>query len=67
MTIQVNGKNVELPYNIETITHLLTFYALEDKPVIVEWNKAIIPKEQYATAAIQHGDEFELVHFVGGG
>lgn len=67
MVIRLNGENVELTSNIRVITDLLSHYELENRLVIVEQNKEIISKEDYETREINHGDEIELVHFVGGG
>jgi sulfur carrier protein len=67
MGIKLNGELVDLKDEVKTIQHLLAFYELEDRLVIVEHNREIILKDQYESTEIQHGDEVELVHFVGGG
>lgn len=67
MGIKLNGEQVDLDQEIKTIQHLLAFYKLEDRLVIVEHNREIVLKEQYENTIISNGDEIELVHFVGGG
>ncbi len=67
MSIKLNGEIVELKEDVTTVQQLLAFYQLENRLVIVEHNREIILKDQYDSTAIQHGDEIELVHFVGGG
>lgn len=67
MSIKLNGEQVELNQEVKTIQHLLAFYKLEDRLVIVEHNREIVLKDQYENTIITNGDEIELVHFVGGG
>ncbi|MCM3160872.1 sulfur carrier protein ThiS [Metabacillus litoralis] len=67
MSIKLNGEQVDLNQEVKTIQHLLAFYKLEDRLVIVEHNREIVLKDQYENTIISNGDEIELVHFVGGG
>lgn len=67
MSIKLNGELVDLNEEVKTVQHLLACYKLENRLVIVEHNREIILKEQYESTPIQHGDEIEFVHFVGGG
>ncbi|MDQ0220179.1 sulfur carrier protein ThiS [Peribacillus cavernae] len=67
MTIQLNGKKVNLPGEISSIRELLAFYKLENQILVVELNKEIAYKEQYSTQLLSDGDMVEIVHFVGGG
>jgi sulfur carrier protein len=67
MSIKLNGELVDLNQDVKTIQHLLAFYKLEDRLVIVEHNREIVLKDQYENTTISNGDEIELVHFVGGG
>lgn len=67
MSIKLNGELIELNEDVKTVQQLLAFYQLENRLVIVEHNREIILKDQYESTPIQHGDEIELVHFVGGG
>ncbi|WP_368658619.1 sulfur carrier protein ThiS [Metabacillus halosaccharovorans] len=67
MSIKLNGELVDLKEDVKTVQQLLAFYQLENRLVIVEHNREIVVKDQYDSITIQHGDEIELVHFVGGG
>lgn len=65
--IQLNGTSTELPETIQSIQDLLQLYALENRIVVVEVNKEIVYKEQYASQILSDRDTIEIVHFVGGG
>jgi sulfur carrier protein len=67
MTIQLNGRTVDLPVEVMTIHDLLKQYQLEHRIVIVELNQEIIDKSMYTTIPILDGDRVEMIHFVGGG
>lgn len=65
--IQLNGKSTELPKTVQSIQDLLELYSLENRIVVVEMNKEIVYKEQYASQMLADRDAIEIVHFVGGG
>jgi len=67
LNIKLNGKVIQLPDYIATIQDLLLNYQLENRIVVVELNKQIIYKEQYAFTVLSNEDSVELIHFVGGG
>ncbi len=67
MTIQVNGKRIDLPKTVNHISDLLNHYNLQSNQVIVELNQTIVDQKLHADTQIQNGDQVELVHFVGGG
>ena len=67
MFINVNGKKIDLPHEVNTLQHLLQHYQLENRIVVVELNKDIIDKTHYSTTKLQEKDSIEIVHFVGGG
>ncbi|PLT33347.1 sulfur carrier protein ThiS [Bacillus sp. V5-8f] len=67
MTIQLNGRQVNLPEGVCSIQDLLSFYELDNKILVVELNKEIANKEEYASRLLANGDTVEIVHFVGGG
>jgi sulfur carrier protein len=66
ITVRLNGAEVELP-NGSTIVDLLRQQGLSDKRVAVECNRDIVPKSRHAAHLLQHGDQLELVHALGGG
>lgn len=50
-----------------TIAGLLSQLEIDARRVAVERNYVIVKREQYATTAIEDGDQIEIVNFVGGG
>ncbi len=64
--IRLNGETHVLPASLN-IAQLLEHFDLPQDRVAVERNRAIVPKIQWQAVAVGHGDEFEIVHFVGGG
>jgi len=67
MELVINGDKIEIPNTVETVSHLLQHFELEQKVIIVEWNKTILEKDSHQGTKICDGDRVELVHFVGGG
>ena len=67
MDIVLNGKNIELPMEIKSISDLLRYYNLENRIVVVEVNQEIAYKEQYDSTILSDKDRIEIIHFVGGG
>lgn len=67
MTIVLNGKTIELPQEINSISDLLRYYNLENRIVVVEVNQEITYKEQYDSTILSDKDRIEIIHFVGGG
>jgi sulfur carrier protein len=64
--ITVNGERRETPQGA-TVADLLRDLNLAAGRVAVERNLEILPRPQWPTTAIQPGDRYEIVHFVGGG
>ena len=50
-----------------TIAAMLREFGIEPARVAVERNRAIVPRSTLETVPVEGGDEFEIVHFVGGG
>jgi thiamine biosynthesis protein ThiS len=67
-TIQVtlNGDVRQIPGG-RTVTELLVDLGLKPQLVVVEHNREILDRAQYASTEVRAGDALELVHFVGGG
>jgi len=66
ITLQVNGKPVEL----ERATPLLTYLeqlGVNPRAVAVEHNGTIIERAAYASLTLNQGDTVEIVRMVGGG
>lgn len=67
MNFQINGKQVTLPENVNSVEKLLIHYNLQSRIAVVELNKEIVRKEDYKLRRLSNGDVVEVVHFVGGG
>jgi sulfur carrier protein len=66
MKIRLNGEPYESATEL-TVAQLLNRLDIHDARVAVELNLDILPRDKYATTALNDGDQVEVVHFVGGG
>src|SRR5438445_12900831 len=68
MTIEIrlNGEKQQIPSPL-SIVQLLEHFDLPKDRIAVERNRTIVPKLQWESVSVGHGDELEVVHFVGGG
>ena len=66
IAIRVNGEAREVPAGL-TVTGLLEHLGLHPRMVVVERNGDILRRDALAGHAVEPGDRYELVHFVGGG
>lgn len=66
MEIKINGKNVSVD-NVYNMSDLIKSKDLSVDRIVVEYNYVIVPKEKWETTTISHGDNIEIVSFVGGG
>lgn len=66
MRVMINGEEREVPQGA-TVAALLEQLALPAGRVAIERNRDILPRAQWAAAAIQPGDSYEIVQLVGGG
>ena len=64
--VHLNGKLREVPSGL-SVQGLLEHLGLEPGLVVVERNREILSREEYAGARVEAGDRLEIVHFVGGG
>jgi thiazole synthase len=64
--ISVNGEHRRMPRGI-SIAEMLTELGLDPARVAVERNLEIVPRSAIGDVAVEDGDRFEVVHFVGGG
>ena len=66
MQITVNGQPRHLADGA-TVAELLTELRLADKPVAVEVNRELVPRQRHAQHWLAEGDRLEIVTLVGGG
>jgi thiamine biosynthesis protein ThiS len=66
MLVTVNGQARQIAQNI-TIAALLDELRLSGKPVAVEVNLQLVPRQRHAEHGLSEGDRLEIVTLVGGG
>lgn len=64
--IQINGETQKVS-SPSTLAELLQSFRMDSKTVVVERNRAVVPRDRLAAVRLEEGDEIEVVHFVGGG
>ncbi|MDO8137406.1 MAG: sulfur carrier protein ThiS [Candidatus Brocadiales bacterium] len=66
MRLIVNGQVGDYPEGI-TVRRLLEALGIEKKPVAVELNRGIVPRQELDQKLLKENDTLEIVTFVGGG
>jgi sulfur carrier protein len=66
MQINANGQPRDIPEGT-TVAGLLDALKLTGKPVAVEVNLELVPRQQHAEHRLAEGDRVEIVTLVGGG
>jgi thiazole synthase len=66
LSIRVNGEHRRVEGGI-SIAEMLNGLGLDPGRVAVERNLAIVPRGTLGEVCVEDGDDFEIVHFVGGG
>ena len=66
LSVRVNGEHRRVmgPMNI---AELLREIGLDSHRVAVERNLAVVPRSLFPETAVEDGDDYEIVHIVGGG
>jgi thiazole synthase len=64
--IRVNGEQRRVPGGI-SIAEMVKELGLDPGKVAVERNLEIVPRSTLGDVRVSDGDEYEIVHFVGGG
>jgi thiamine biosynthesis protein ThiS len=64
--IRVNGEQRRVPCGI-SIVDLLGELGLDPRKVAVERNLQIVARSTLGDVGVEDGDNYEIVHFVGGG
>lgn len=64
--VTINGETRDVAPGA-TIAAMLRAIGLDPAKVAVERNREIVPRSTLAEVAVADGDQYEIVHFVGGG
>jgi thiamine biosynthesis protein ThiS len=64
--IQLNGEARDVPTGA-TVADLLEELGLGTRPVAVERNRAVVPRDAFDLTVLEDGDTVEVVSFVPGG
>lgn len=64
--VRINGKVRAVPEGA-TLLEVLVQLQVAPERVVIEQNREILRREQFAERRVRAGDELELVYFVGGG
>jgi sulfur carrier protein len=65
MKITVNGEEIIIA--AMSVFDYLKTIDYDPRPIAVELNRGILPKNDYRTTFLMEGDQLEVVWFVGGG
>jgi len=66
VTIRFNGEAHSLPQG-STVADCLAMFDLDGKPVAVELNREVLPRELRDAHVLSDGDALEVVSLIGGG
>lgn len=64
--VRVNGEHRRVPGGI-SIAQMLNEIGIDPAKVAVERNLEIVPRSTFGETCVEDGDDYEIVHFVGGG
>jgi thiazole synthase len=66
LSVRVNGEHRRVPGGV-TLVEMLNEIGIDPARVAVERNLAIVPRSAFGEVCVEDGDDYEIVHFVGGG
>ena len=64
--IRVNGEHRRVPGGV-SVAEMVGGLGLDPLRVAVERNLQIVPRSSLGDICVEEGDDYEIVHFVGGG
>ncbi|MBB3764206.1 sulfur carrier protein ThiS [Sphingomicrobium lutaoense] len=64
--VMINGEHRRVAEGT-SIAQMIADIGLDPAKVAVERNLEIVPRSTFGEVMVEDGDEFEIVHFVGGG
>jgi len=66
VSIRVNGEHRRVPGGT-SVAEMVDLLGLDPRRVAVERNLAVISRSTLGQVCVEDGDDYEIVHFVGGG
>jgi len=66
LSVRINGEERRVASGT-SIAALIAELGLDARRVAVERNLEIVPRSTFAELMVEDGDQYEIVHFVGGG
>jgi thiazole synthase len=66
IAIHVNDGLARVPVGV-SVAEMLGELGIDPRKVAVERNLAIVPRSTFGEVRVAEGDQYEVVHFVGGG
>ena len=66
LSIRVNGEHRRVPSGM-SVAEMVNQLGLDPLRVAVERNLQIVPRSTLGQICVEDGDDYEIVHFVGGG
>jgi thiazole synthase len=66
LNVRINGEQRRVASGIN-VAALIAELGLNAKRVAVERNLEIVPRSTFEQVEVEDGDQYEIVHFVGGG
>ena len=66
LSVRVNGEHRRVPGGT-TVAEMVNQLGLDPLRVAVERNLEVIPRATLRDVCVEDGDDYEIVHFVGGG
>ncbi len=66
LSVRINGEHRRVPGGT-TIAEMVNQLGLDPLRVAVERNLEIVPRSTLGDVCVEDGDDYENVHFVGGG
>jgi sulfur carrier protein len=66
ISVSLNGEHRSIAAG-SSIASMLAAMGIDSRKVAVEHNLEVVPRSTLGDVAVNDGDSFEIVHFVGGG
>ena len=66
LSVRINGEHRRVNGGV-TVAQLVNELGLDPLRVAVERNLTVVPRGTLDAVKVEDGDDFEIVHFVGGG